>query len=740
MAKKRQPNLSAVIKQLQDQNQGKRVVDLEDRVSGIEDIISSILDSTKNTFSERRQFDIAEKEAGGSADDARIPAILGRMTDLEKDMKSLENTVLAVTELVNRMPIKESASTIKDEEYDLDPDLPLGEYYKNVLMKIYSFMTKNAEKEKKEIDSKKGLKKEKQQERERKYEKVEKDLGLKKKKGFFGKVGSILKGTFWVGLATAITGLVYLFRDEIKEFAKETLKSLVSYGDKIVSVINVIKSIYEGIMDFISPVINMVKNSPIFKSLSDKSTSLSEGVQGTIKEVVDWVTSQISSVIDGISTFISEQLPSLIGNSLKSLMGFIMAEASKNGGVAGMVVGALGPWWMKGLSAIFGIQAAVTSLSGFAKTLRYGEGYQDTLKDIVGQMPEKTAAQQDIKKRFQSEDYLQDVMDHPEKLDEVLAKTPEEGDKEYQDRVNSQLVKILELRKQQMNHIEEKLVGTGYTFDKDAYMNKVGQMKSEKDKLSVDVTDYIKRPDGSKISGHAEFYDLMLPRHIAQQIEEPAKNFLKEKGVELSNYAKGKLTKFGETVTSSETFKKLEDAKEKAEEKVEEAEESASKIPTQVSAKAKETYSSLRGATVQGVAEKLKPIQEEAIKKAEKIETLDFMADAEKYYDMFQKGLKKVVDKAEDPATIDKIRLKIESLTTIERKTEVKEDPNSDPTTVMESTWNKAVQSMTVNSVKNNVSKNEKGIVDYSSIPVRDKDWSLQVANYMSNNPMKVRW
>ena len=92
---------------------------------------------------------------------------VSRISEVEKDVRGLENTVLVIMEIMKRRGIltapKENTVTgVKSYAAEVGTDIE-SIAAKDLLLKIYGFMTKNAEKEKKDRDTQKGLRKEKQE-------------------------------------------------------------------------------------------------------------------------------------------------------------------------------------------------------------------------------------------------------------------------------------------------------------------------------------------------------------------------------------------------------------------------------------------------------------------------------------------------------------------------------------------------------------------------------------------------
>jgi len=698
-----------------------------------------------------------------------------QISDLQKDVSELENIALLILEKVRRM---EKYPVVQTKKGKLIPskvgpgksatlqaanDPMIGDTEKNtandILMKIYNFMVKNAEKQRKEKDLEKNFEQENKQEKQRRYEKVVKEVGLDpsklKKRGFLSTAGKLVKGTFWAGLGLAITGLIYLFRDEIKEFGKKLYNNISDLGNTIVKGLDFISGILKEMTklydEYVKPLIEKVKESSIFKGLTDSTKTLSGGVQETFKEIVDWVTNQITSLADTIMNFLSENLPKFIGNVLSSVMSTVMNYAKENpGSIATAIAGMFGPWWMKAIAALTGIKKTVTAVSGFAKDVRYGEESESKIKEAIGMDPHGVINKDNA-------DDFQDVLDKPDILRKLAKKSPKETDKGYSERIQKQNKLLEESRYAQLNHINDLLKGTDYHIDMDSYNKDMAAQPTEIDRMKLDISPYIVDNKGTHLKSRKELYDLLGPLYLAKKVEQPLKSGIQSVAAGIKESVTGKINTARDEIVNSEKFKKLEEdvqhIKETTQEQTDQVSTTASRVYGQAKTKISETSDSARQ-TYSEVTSSPNPTQkaseiisekasegisatkslfDDKVKPSlEKIDTGAFMEEAKNQYLKFSS----LMSDLNDPEKRNEIGAKLQEFAQnpIEKIKEIGQDPAEDPFNL-----NAIFEQQRQASINNNVintGSTTTGIEDYSAIPVRNLYSPFRNSNILSTvNP-----
>ena len=356
MAKKKIVTLGKIAKVTQDiRSHNEAVSELQQRMSDIENISLLILEKLRRT----EKYPVVKTKKG---------KLLPLNTDIEKSM---------TLQAANDVNIDSTGNNSVNE----------------LLNKIYNFMVKNAENQKKEKNLEKGFEKEKKQEKERKYEKVVKEVGLDpnkmKKKGFMSKAGSVVKGGILGAMAISISGLVYLFKEEIVEFGKKILKGIGDIGNLITSVVDFVKGGYEKIMNFLQPMMNWIKNNPLAKlkeqvdSMGQQGSSILTTVMNAIKTVADdiWdkITQWFARIADTIMVFVNSPTKSKVSD----ITNFMLNHKAMLGAMASSMlpgpVGFVGSKVLGSLAAHEAIAGAGAEPSPYhsAKREAYKQGYSD---------------------------------------------------------------------------------------------------------------------------------------------------------------------------------------------------------------------------------------------------------------------------------------------------------------------------------------------------------------------------
>ena len=269
------------------------------------------------------------------------------ITELKKSVSDLENISLLILEKLRRMeqyPIvktksgkliapkvagtdRHSLSPANDEFGEQEADMPLGKYYKHMLLKMYNFMVRNAEDEKKQRNYEKSKTKERKKERKVNYQKELKKAGLdpkffRKRKGILGKIGTGLKWGFFGAIGAGLSGLIWLFSDEIKKFSSSLTKSIEDLGTKLTDNFEKITTFLSGIYNrFLKPLGSWISTSIIDPIMNLFGTS-TEGLSKFLGDNMDSMWTRITffsvsqSKLPGYIIPIFPALALLIGNRL----------------------------------------------------------------------------------------------------------------------------------------------------------------------------------------------------------------------------------------------------------------------------------------------------------------------------------------------------------------------------------------------------------------------------------------
>lgn len=296
-----------------------------------------------------------------------------RVDNVEKDVRNLENTVLVIMEVMKRkgifdLPKEKTITGVKSYAQEVSTNIE-STAAKDILLKIYGFMTKNAEKEKREKDTQKGLKKEKQDERKRKYEKLEKKIE-KKGKGFFGTVGSVLKWSFLGAIGAGIAGLVWLFKEEISDFGKKLLTGLGELGKSIVDA-------YESVVSFMKDMKDMIMNNSFVKNIIKWFDDID--FESITSSMINYIDKSIKSVYDSFSKW--------IGNVSETVAGAIKEYANNPLAWFGALLGAFGgPIGALTSGSLLGTKTYAYGAESYNKSI-YGEQFYNKAEELINRIP-----------------------------------------------------------------------------------------------------------------------------------------------------------------------------------------------------------------------------------------------------------------------------------------------------------------------------------------------------------------
>jgi len=338
------------------------------------------------------------------------------ISDLRRDVNDLENTVLLIMEKIRRIEKYPVVQTKKGKliptKLDVDTtaipanDQTVGgdinnETSKNILIKMYNFMVRNSEKQKNKDDKERKQKRTLEKKKDIDYRKEMLKAGLDpkffRKRGLLEKVGTGLKWTTFAAIGLGISGLVYLFIDEIKVMGKGLKESLGSLGEFLSQKFGIFKTFYEDLKAFIgkyvldNPVVKWMKGQidAVFASegplgfISTKLDNLITEVVKAFSEMKDWVSSLIEPIIK-----IMQNPKEFLKDSFKDITkGLVIAL---KGGISGTIGRMFG-----GASAIS--SKIIEARSESQKNL-YGEEYYKETEKFLDSIPAKVA--KDIIKRF----------------------------------------------------------------------------------------------------------------------------------------------------------------------------------------------------------------------------------------------------------------------------------------------------------------------------------------------------
>lgn len=370
---------------------------------------------------------ISELKKSNVSTSTQVDLLTGEISEIRKDLSSLENTVLLVMEKMRRsekypvVQVKggkliapkvaskmERQSAVPANDSDIndgfsEADLPLGEYYKYQLKKLYNFMVRNAEDEKSRIKQEKKTQRDRDRKRNQTLIKELKKAGLdpkmfKKKSGLLGKIGTGIKWGIFGAIGAGLAGLVWMFKEEITETFQSVTKSITDLGEFL-------KSKFEAISGIYNSIANIITSSPFYKwgkEKFDEMTGSDKGLREFVTEKINWVIDQIDTMIkkvyDDISSWLSEFIKpvvELLHDPTKFLSGENRADTLARYGML-LVKGPVG-FAAKSMEIMKGAEKATGSIEETYLKSTHGEEAYNKAKQLLDSVPDELA-QRVIKK------------------------------------------------------------------------------------------------------------------------------------------------------------------------------------------------------------------------------------------------------------------------------------------------------------------------------------------------------
>lgn len=238
---------------------------------------------------------------------------------LDERVRFLEDTSLAIIALVKKIQQPKitntkSLKTVAPKDKNSPAGDPLiakqnDNTTEGLLTKIYMFLTKKSDNDKKERNRRLKAEKEKEKQLEKRYEKVFKSMGFKRKKrGMLGKVGTGIKWLSWGAIGLSLAGIAYMFKEEIIDSAKSVKESITSFADFLRSRFDFVAQIFNSIK-------TMIMESPVFKWASQKYNEFAGdgvGVKEFITQKIDLVISQVETMVKSLYEDISNWVAEIV--------------------------------------------------------------------------------------------------------------------------------------------------------------------------------------------------------------------------------------------------------------------------------------------------------------------------------------------------------------------------------------------------------------------------------------------
>lgn len=321
------------------------------------------------------------------------------VSGLQKDVNELENTVLLILEKLRRLEKSsiskkrggQLASTKTNVDTTVTPANDSGledETSKGILVKMYNFMVRNAERNKSKEENDRRKKRTLEKKKEVNYRKELIKAGLdpkffKKQKGLLGKIGTGLKWGIFASIGIGLAGLVWIFQDEVTMVGKAIGQSIEELKTFLTKSFQTIASIYNRIMDVFKPLTDIIQRQALSVADSfniDTSKGLLDGIE---KFFTERISALINGVVDSITNWAYELGQSILvwaktpwsPEAYKTAMATIAAR---------MIAGPWGSMAFAGMRTATGIIDTVTS---YANEKEYGPEYIAKVQELVATNP-----------------------------------------------------------------------------------------------------------------------------------------------------------------------------------------------------------------------------------------------------------------------------------------------------------------------------------------------------------------
>lgn len=341
-----------------------------------------------------------------------------QISDLQNSVSNLENTALLILEKLRRMeryPVVQTKSgkllppkiISGSASLDASNDPNIGDIEnqtsKTILLKLYNFMLRNSEDEKKNRKIENSKTKERKKERQVNYRKQLIKAGLdpkffKKKKGLIGKVATGLKWGVLGAIGLGLSGLVWLFSDEIKKFADSLKTQFEGLTSFLTEKFQIVTSAFNYLRGLFAPVTEWIQRTS--QGLM-KSFNFNVGDKGLFETIQDNVMRVVNSLLDSLVDKITEWSVS-IGNKIQSFLTTGLPWETY-GAVMGTIAAGFvaGPFGAKAFSTMIAAKKAsdiAENVKYYASEKQYGENSLSKLKEIIDMNP-KYAKLDDESKR-----------------------------------------------------------------------------------------------------------------------------------------------------------------------------------------------------------------------------------------------------------------------------------------------------------------------------------------------------
>lgn len=366
---------------------------------------------------------ISELKESNKTYDTKFESTSTALNELNKSVNDLEYLSLLILEKVKRIEKNttpkqkngkllntkiKSANNMKAANEDLNTDSDTSSA--GLLSRLYTFLVRNSDEERKEKNYRRSRTEENRKERSKKYEKESKKLGITlketKKSGFLDKLISGLRFGFLGTIGLGLAGLIYMFKEEVLSFGKNIMSGLVTIGDSIVQLSDIMKRFSDFIV-----------NNPLFNMMKEKLGGFFDSNKSIFSSVMEQVSNVVSSAYDSITGWIMDAFkpllkwlenPEISLDQLKKVM--LITATALVGGPARKVAMSAGS-----------IETAADTAESARLKVMYGEDYYNETKKALDQYSD-----QELESRFGQEfggrykNYFVGSLDRNELLNSII--------------------------------------------------------------------------------------------------------------------------------------------------------------------------------------------------------------------------------------------------------------------------------------------------------------------------------
>jgi hypothetical protein len=655
------------------------------------------------------------------------------ISDLQKNVSEIENTVLLIMEKIRRMErypiVKTKGGKLIPPKVGADKTLTAAndslndETSRDILVKLYNFMVRNSQKEKDEEKVQRQQKKSDENQKQVDFRKQMIRSGLdpkhlKKKKGLLSKIGTGVKWGIFGALGLGLMALVTMFKEEIVSAAKSISGSIQSFGNFLITEFRNIKNV-------ISPFVDLVLKNPLVQMLKSKVEKLYDDISKGTDSILNTIDLRIESALTGAY----DSIVNWISGAFKPLTDWLKSPSFSWQGMKDVLYG-VGMALLSGPQKVAISARAIETGVDAGEEMRlkgvYGSEYYDKTKDILDKYSDEQLEllfNQQFGGRFKN--FFVGKLDRRELLNAVVR-----------------------------DHMEHKLLAQPLEGDNEANVKRrkeVQSMIKDRDKKFLDDMQQVINnafPDRGYVAqyndqGGYAVYDMTKKPgdqgYTVLDLDQSTMEYMRLRGKkETLNFIKKKLEDANTYLKSTSLYQAGAATAEQAKTAIKDSEDSMKRFKEEGLARKDQAISSVQsaysGATTpeqkmwrtgelasKGVDTLNQKVIAPATKAASGIDP-SALFDA---YNKMGESIGAFTGSVSQMNSWDKMSEFFNKLNPEQRNNNIQQDPNDDPFN-MESMWKQAASATTPSNTVYNNKTSTSGMDNFAFPPVRNNDPSKQ--------------